>query len=281
MVRRVRPLVLPSSSMLPEARDGIDYEYPTESSVTDCNFTGEIVLGHPMSIDYTDRFFLGSLAMMITYSLTVDHINTHRCGVNINDQNYSLALHTIGDQSNRLQNKVIVEQLANEANFFLGPYSSYLSQHVVDYVGPTNNQLVVTSASSKTSLHASQDHAFGIIPPTHQYYTPVLEATASKGARTVVYLYEESIPSDVWFDETFLHENFDRRNLTLVERYKMVDDPSSDEIDQAIRTLKDINPDVVIAGMYDRCLAVIESCRKHDWVPKALYFGNCIETLGD
>ena len=116
IIRRVLPLQLNyEEGLSPEDEERF------RMTASQCAFAGEITLGHPMSIDYTDRFFQKSLFMMISLSMTVDHINTHRCGVSVRGQNYSLSLRTIGDSSSPLLTRVTAKTIVDEVDYFLGP----------------------------------------------------------------------------------------------------------------------------------------------------------------
>ena len=100
--------------------------------------------------------------MLDAIRMTVDYINTERCGVSIQGKNYSLSLRTIGDNSHREMTHAIAQKIVQETDFLLPGYSSFLSEPLAA-VADANGKVLVTAGSSYTSVHSGRPTVFGMV----------------------------------------------------------------------------------------------------------------------
>ena len=168
-----------------------------ETAYKQCNFAGEVVIPHSASIDLTDRFYGISKLMFEAAVMTVDYINTYRCGVHISSGNYSLRLITYGDNSDSDKIQAITQYIHSDAynpdplpKFLTAGYSSTMTQYVTP-IAQANNRIVVTAGSARTSIYANNSYIFGMLPASAlRFYWAFVATAKNKGAKSVAYLTE-------------------------------------------------------------------------------------------
>ena len=143
-----------------------------------CNFTGTVDLANPISLNPDDKYFNVGWLQQNAVMMTLDYINTARCGVALGGKRYRLALRTIDDGSSTSTVDTIAHLLFNSSaslpegwnrpDILLGPYSSGLSSHWSPHAQKTGTLLVAGGASS-TSVFAERELAFGTLPPSAQF----------------------------------------------------------------------------------------------------------------
>lgn len=117
-----------------------------------CNFKGEILVSHPMSVDVSNRFFSTGQLQLKAMEMLVDYLNksgnTESCGIEVGGENYSVKLQTLGDESDKGKVEEISMFTQNSTKFFVGPYSSGLTGVQAPIVQDIGNLLIAGKFSS-------------------------------------------------------------------------------------------------------------------------------------
>ena len=166
-------------------------------AVKECNFVGEVIIPHASSIDINDRFYGIAKLMLESAIMTIDHINTYRCGVHISSGNYSLRLITYGDNSDADKIQSITSYIHDRSlnpypvpNFLTAGYSSTMTAHVTP-TAQANERIVVTAGSARTSIYRDNPYIFGMLPASAaRFYWAFVATAKKKGAQSVAYLTE-------------------------------------------------------------------------------------------
>lgn len=162
-----------------------------------CNFTGEIVLSHPMSIGVKDRYYAICDAMQKSYELMVAFINEERCGVRVHNatDRRRLVLQTFGDGSDAAISLKIAKYIVQDeaTDFFLGGYGA-LTQ---EYAGIAQNQskllLLAGGGGSTTTTSVEEDNWVfgGHLDDNSQTYQKTLQLLWGKGARSLAIVRQQ------------------------------------------------------------------------------------------
>lgn len=231
-----------------------------------------IVFSHPQSLDRDDRYYVLGSTSYEAVVMTIDYINTKRCGVHIQGNNYPLLLRTLGDSSDPVQHAAIGRYLVNRTDFMLAGYSSSLTRHLAP-IAQGHQRLLVAGGSSSTSVYSGRPYAFGILPPGHLYLEQALKGVASYGARTVASIAEDGLD----FICNGVPELVDEYGLDLINMTRVSANPGLDELLEVADHMAHTNPDVVVTCTFDGgCARWIEAMRKRNWSPKAQVFTLCI-----
>ena len=257
-----------------------------------CDYAGDLVWSHPMSVDRKDRFYvLGSL-MLEAAHMTIDLINMWpRCGLSLDGKNYSITLQTFGDESSLEKTieigKVLVDTAkksnpANPANasksaafrtdFLLAGYSSGLTSGLSP-IADAAGQVLLTAGASETSVHANMSHIFGLLPPSTSYLATTFQALQSKGARTAAYVQEEGVPNCNGVAEMAVKNGIEFLLGVSVPEF------TSPEIFRDVAyNMSKLNPDVMVTCVRTTLDEWNSAMRFVKWNPKAQIYTNVIGT---
>jgi len=107
-----------------------------------CNFTGEVIISHPMSMNEEDKFFSTGQLQMKAIEMMVDYVNIERCGISLPSGAHSIKLRTYGDDSDKTKITAIANFTKDDTDFFVGPYSSGLTGNLASVVQENDNVLI-------------------------------------------------------------------------------------------------------------------------------------------
>ncbi|CAB9519143.1 Receptor-type guanylate cyclase gcy [Seminavis robusta] len=248
---------------------GLESSYFNDAIVTAevCEYADEIVLSHPMSIEYHDRHYvLGSL-MLKAAQMTVDKINMWpNCGLSLQDgRNYSLTLQTYGDESDKNKTARIGTQIVqdNKTDFLLAGYSSSLTA-LLTPIAQDHRKLCLTGGSSRTSVHADRDYIFGLNPPSSAYLENAFVGTSRHGAKTVAYIAEDSASACDGVADMATKYDMELVDVTIIP-----EEASLAVYQMVAQNVSQINPDLMITCVRTRLSYWNAAMRAVDWVPKA------------
>jgi len=254
-----------------EERFGSDADGPS------CEYDGgEIVLSHPMSIGKDDTHYVLGSQMLAAAHMTLDQINLWpRCGVTIQDKNYSLTLQTYGDQSDQNKTARIGRAIVNDnvTDFLLAGYSSSLTAFLTPIANDAE-RICLTGGSSRTSVHANYSYVFGLNPPSDAYLEYAFRGTHEAGALTVAYLAEEGADAC-----TSVPDMAAKYNMTVVNGTDLPEDAPLELYEQVAHDFKTLyQPDVVITCVRTQISLWNQAMRAVNWSPKAQVYTYVIGT---
>jgi len=249
-----------------------------------CNFSGVLTLSHPISLEPRWQYFLYSRDILKAMEITLDFINTERCGINLpNGDNMKIELITYDDKSDKETVRSIIENtlLDNSASFptpdyYLGPYSSGLT----GIQAPLTQQagkLTIAGGSASTAVFRDRNLTFGTIPPAHVYLDTAIALLAKAGVKTIASFHE-----DVSFTTQLcgsLSELCEEYGIELIRQESVPNHPTKEMLDPIAKNFSFIEepPDAVVSCVYETgCLSWIQSMRAANWSPKAQVLTTCI-----
>jgi len=245
-----------------------------------CSFAGTVTLGGPFSLSSEDKFYNIGSKQMQSFELVVDFVNRHRCGVNIQGQQYALALQSYDDQSDKEWTTTIGKHLADRANghdvdVLLGGYSSGLTVNLAAEANETGRLLLAPGAAS-TGVFKDRPGAFGTFPPTAKYTAQAVKALAEVvGAKSIATLWEDaSFTAGVCAAIPELAEQY---GLELTSQQQVVKSPNVTVLTEIAQNISKQDPDVVMTCTYDEgCKNWMAAMQEVNWSPKAQVFTVCV-----
>jgi len=233
-----------------------------------CNFTGNLVLSHPMSIDITDRYYATSSLMQSAYELTVLNINTKRCGVKIGKDSFSLALRTFGDRSSENTIGTIATNIVNDptSDFFLGGYKSSLTR-IITPIAQNASKLIISGGAAAVDAFANKSLAFGVLDTVskrHIYEFKYL--VKKKGANSLAVILENGITASGNIEKART------AGFTTIHDCELPATPNATIIESVINDIKSQNPEVVfISVAASTNIAILKALYDAKFSPKAIY----------
>lgn len=231
-----------------------------------CNYSGNIHLGHPMSVGLTDKYYVLGSQMLKAAHLSLNAINLWpRCGVHLDDGNYSVSLTTYGDNSDKNTTRVIGNTILddNRTDFLLAGYSSSLTGFLAP-VAQEHRTVLVTAGSSRNSVFEDRDHVFGILAPSKTYLENAFLGLKQYEAKTVAYVTEEGVNSCLGVPGEAQKHGMDFLNGTVLEE----EAPLESYLEVA-KQFHQLNPDVVVTCIRTTYALWNQALRQVDWSPKA------------
>lgn len=238
-----------------------------------CNFVPgrAITFSHPQSIESNDEYYAVGILSLQALTMTVDYINTIRCGIKLQGQNYSILLQTYSDKSNEEIHEAIGYNIVNRTDFMLAGYSSDLTATIAP-IAESNSRILVAGGSSRTSVYVNRSHVFGILPPSDSFLVQAFAGLSKYQPKTVAYMQEDGVSSCKSIPD--LAPSF---GLELVAETFVPENPNSSHFDATALNMSQIDPDIMITCVYaNGCGKWIKSMRSVGWSPKAQVFTVCI-----
>mmetsp|Transcript_1221 Transcript_1221/g.1958 ORF Transcript_1221/g.1958 Transcript_1221/m.1958 type:complete len:351 (-) Transcript_1221:631-1683(-) len=233
-----------------------------------------IVIAQPAPLNSSDRFFSIGQNQLRAVEMMVDYINQWpRCGVQVGRERYSITLLTFGDSSDMKQMENLAQHSSFlDSDFFLGPYSSILTQ-VLAEAAQNNSKLLLSGGAAATSVFQNRDHVFGILPPATNYLIPTIEVLSQlEGVDSVGIVCERSL-----FAMEVCNAVPTLASKNNMDASRMRGVASDIELRSAAESFSDHNPDVILACMYDDgCRKWNRAMRNATWSPKLQVFTVCI-----
>lgn len=124
-------------------------------------------LAASVSISKTDNFFQYGKQMANSFHMAVDHINS-------NIENVSVYLELCEDFSDATIVVSNAQASMHSTDFYLGPYSSSLTNTLANFT-TNSNMLLASSAAASSSVFENRSLIFGILPPANVYPTSSIQ----------------------------------------------------------------------------------------------------------
>eukprot|EP00614_Pseudopedinella_elastica_P022796 CAMPEP_0172644010 /NCGR_PEP_ID=MMETSP1068-20121228/238987_1 /TAXON_ID=35684 /ORGANISM="Pseudopedinella elastica, Strain CCMP716" /LENGTH=1130 /DNA_ID=CAMNT_0013458191 /DNA_START=782 /DNA_END=4171 /DNA_ORIENTATION=- len=209
--------------------------------------------------------------------LVVDYVNTERCGVSFGGNKYSIDLVSMDDSSSSSVIKNVYnysKEISPAPALYLGPYSSGLTGALAPLT-QANSQLLIAPGAASTSVFAGRDKAFGLFVKSSSYMETSMSMLGAAGAKTVAVMFEDaSFTRGVCAAVPSLAQN---NNMMIVNYTQIPAAPTQDEMENVAEHYKDINPDVVVACLYDAgCGEWVRAQRAKGWSAKAEVLTVCV-----
>lgn len=239
-----------------------------EEESNECVYDGgQILLKHPSSLSPENRHYGTANLMLEAAGITIDQINHERCGVQVDGKRYALQLRTYSDDSDKNKTAAVTRAIVQESDFLLAGYTSGLAAFQTP-VAEAHQKLVITAGSSRTSVHADKRYAFGLLPPSKNYFGNAYRAMSQLGAKTIGILYDDDFSScKPEFAEAYGFE--------IVYDFAIGENKTYEVFDEAARNVSQLNPDSMVTCTRLTPEFWIQAMRKYDWSPNAqVMFGN-------
>jgi len=239
-----------------------------------CTFVDEITISHPMSMHESDKFFKTGQLQMKAIQMMTDYVNVQRCGVELPDGRHSLKLRTYGDDSDKVKVEAIANHTVSDTDFFVGPYSSGLTEPLGS-VAQENSKVLIAGGAAKTTVFSGRDGVFGTFPPTAKYLSQAVKGLSEKGAASIA-----TVSEDASFTKAVCAAVPDlatEHSMTLKSEHIVTNSPTQTEFAPVVDQFVDEDPDVVVTCVYAAgCTEWIRAMRSKNWSPKAQVFTVCI-----
>jgi len=141
-----------------------------------CQFSGSIVVSHPISLTPSDAFFIKSNSQLHAYSMLTDKLNRQRCGVQVNGNRYKLILRSFGDESD-------VDRVANIVSLLPGRRARHFSNSnnlTSTALTPVTHQLCCDTPTLRSLAHFLSQMINSA--PTTDFFLGPYSSTLTRGA---------------------------------------------------------------------------------------------------
>mmetsp|Transcript_16873 Transcript_16873/g.48480 ORF Transcript_16873/g.48480 Transcript_16873/m.48480 type:complete len:954 (-) Transcript_16873:111-2972(-) len=245
-----------------------------------CDYDGGILtLSHPHSLNPTDRHFVISNLFLRAYEMAVDRINSYpRCGVSAGGRRYGFRLRSYGIESNPHKSLAASRFMEPTTDFFLGPYTSALTDQVSE-VAHDAHKVLVAPASYLPAVVQDRPGSFAATPPPGNYLREVIPMlAASTDARTVRAVYEPGGPGAqcrALPDLAAAHGLV----VTGMDELPPAGRRDADHLPSLARNMSrpEQDPDVVVTCTFEAgCVEWMAALRAARWSPRAQVFSVCV-----
>jgi len=165
----------------------------------------------------------------------------------------------------------LYEKLVNEdkVELLLGPYSSPISHAVSTLADKYKQPMVLPVAATTSIFQRGLRYIFMILAPAEIYMEGVLDIAASRGARTLAIVHEDTaFPKAIAGGTVPLAEQCGLR-VVFREAYPK----GHTDFSALLTKAKAANPDVFIGGtLFEDATAITRQMKELDFAPKAIAF---------
>ena len=252
-------------------------EYVVKATDDD-RFDGTIVLAAPCSLDMDDKYFTPGSQLWNSWEMYVEWVNNDKGGVNFHGKNVSITLRCVEDFS---ETEYVEDALSYflgldnpPVDFFLGPYSSFLSKFASDILDQLGKLLILPAAAYE-EVYTGKNFTIGTTAPSFAYVEAGFQSLSNFEAKTVAVIRDRNEPICLEDIVLALNETYP---VNLYGYYDLdpTDPDYEAQIESILLELKENGVESVLGCSYEKlCIHIPTIAERIDYNPDGFMFTIC------